>query len=218
MTNAELTVAGYQIETDLRRDRTDTTAGIGGGLLVYSKLGITLRPTNKFKNNKFNQFIEFEILAESPLKMLLVYRPPNSGPENIQELCKIIRELDKDTVVVGDFNLPEINWENEMSGARGRPVLDAAIDQQLVQMVNFATHTKGNTLDLVIVNCPERILTVNGTGRLGRSDHEMLKLEILVNKCRGGQTNNRPMLNWKRANYEGMKHYLETYRWSISCE
>jgi hypothetical protein len=218
ITNAELTVAGYQIETELRRDRTDTTAGIGGGLLVYSKLGIKLRPTNKFKDSTFNQFIEFEIIAEKPIKMLLVYRPPSSGPDNIQELCKIMRNLDKETIVVGDFNLPEINWEDELSGARGRPVLEAAADQQLVQMVTFATHTKGNTLDLLIVNCPERILTINSTGRLGRSDHEMLKMELLVNNWRGGPTNSRPMLNWKRANYDGMKDYLYTYTWAINAE
>jgi hypothetical protein len=87
ISNAELTVAGYQLEFDLRRDRTDTTAGIGGGLLVYSKIGTVLNSTNRFANSKFNQFVEFELIAEHPTKIILVYRPPNSGQENILELC-----------------------------------------------------------------------------------------------------------------------------------
>jgi hypothetical protein len=92
ITNAELTVAGYQLEAELRRDRTDTTAGIGGGLLVYSKMGTVLRPTSRFKEIKFNQFIEFELVVESPINFVILYSPPNSGHENVIELCKILRE------------------------------------------------------------------------------------------------------------------------------
>jgi hypothetical protein len=36
-TDAALALEGYNLETELRRDRTDTSAGIGGGLLVYTR-------------------------------------------------------------------------------------------------------------------------------------------------------------------------------------
>jgi hypothetical protein len=49
ITNAELGLPGYQLETDSRRDRTDTAAGIGGGLLVYCKNGVTLRKTERYR-------------------------------------------------------------------------------------------------------------------------------------------------------------------------
>jgi hypothetical protein len=123
ITNAELTIAGYQLETDLRRDRADTAAGIGGGLLVYSKMGTVLNATDRFKNSQFNQFIEFELAAESPIKFIVIYRPPNSGPNNISELCKILGALKRNSIVLGDFNLPEIDWTNEQSGARGHQCL-----------------------------------------------------------------------------------------------
>jgi hypothetical protein len=83
------------------------------------------------------------------VNFVILYRPPNSGHENVSELCKILRDLKKETIVVGDFNLPEINWEAEQSGARGRPVLEAALDQQLVQLIDFATHVKGELLNWV---------------------------------------------------------------------
>jgi hypothetical protein len=198
ITNAELTVAGYQLEAELRRDRTDTTSGIGGGLLVYCKMGVILKPTSRFKESKFNQFVEFAIIAESPLNFIILYRPPNSGHENLQELCEILNNLEKETIVVGDFNLPEINWETKTSGARGRPVLEAAMDQQLTQLIDFATHIKGNTLDLLLVNCPERILSVSAAGRLGKSDHEIILFEAMVTKIEGQKQECNERLNWKK--------------------
>ena len=33
--NTSLSIKGYEIVTDLRRDRCDTANGIGGGLIVY---------------------------------------------------------------------------------------------------------------------------------------------------------------------------------------
>ena len=38
--NAALSLPGYQLETNLRRDRENTTNGIGVGLLVYTRDGI----------------------------------------------------------------------------------------------------------------------------------------------------------------------------------
>jgi hypothetical protein len=58
-------------------------------------------------------------------------------------------------------------------------VLEAVTRNQMVQMVDFATHTKGNMLDLVISNCPEKFLTVTDAGRLGRSDHMIIMLDLL---------------------------------------
>jgi hypothetical protein len=203
--NAELTIPGYQLETDLRRDRADTAAGIGGGLLVYNKMGTVLRTTDRFKNSKFNQFVEFELVAESPIKFILIYRPPNSGPDNIAELCAILRNLDKNSIVMGDFNLPEIDWAAEQAGARGRPVLEAVAEQQLTQLVDFATHLKGNTLDLIIVNCPEKVLTVCGSGRLGRCDHEKITFEIVAGIFDSTKSAPRTVLNWNRCNYDGMR-------------
>jgi hypothetical protein len=39
-------------------------------------------------------------------------------------------------------------WKTQ-AGAHGRPVLEAVAEQKLTQLVDFATHLKGNTLDLI---------------------------------------------------------------------
>jgi hypothetical protein len=78
--NASLTIENYRLETDLRRDRSDTANGIGGGLLVYSKKHeVQILPSDKFHNNGFNQFCMFSVTTKSEkLNIILIYRPPSS--------------------------------------------------------------------------------------------------------------------------------------------
>ncbi len=80
----------------------------------------------------------------------------------------MLRNLDKDSIVIGDINMPDIDWREERAGARGRPLLETVLEEDLQQMVSFPTHTKGNILDLVIINCPEKVLDVSDVGRPGK--------------------------------------------------
>ena len=89
--DAALAIPGDQLETDLCMDGTDTANRIGGGLLVYTKLGLRILSIDKFKQNKFNQFCCFKVITKGePLSLILVYRPPRSGHDNIEELCDIM--------------------------------------------------------------------------------------------------------------------------------
>jgi hypothetical protein len=106
---------------------------------------------------------------------------------------------------------------DEQSGGRGRLVLEAVLKNQKVQMVDYATHTKGNMLDLVVTNCPDRILTVNEAGRLGRSDHEMIVLELLNEIEKSTETGRqRKIVNWRRGDYSGMKQFFLNYQWRLN--
>ena len=143
----------YVLEPDMRRDRTDTTNGIGGGLLVYAKQGLRILPYDKFNDNEFNQFSCFKIETnDTPLNIVLVYRPPSSNIQNSEHLCNILKNLDKNIIVISDINLPDINWIDGTSTSRGRRVLETILEEDLIQLVDFPTHVKGNTLDLVITN------------------------------------------------------------------
>ncbi len=60
--------------------------------------------------------------------------------------------------------------------------MKALDDQLLVQMVEFSTHNRGNILDLVLTNIPERVIVFTDNSRLGRSDHVMLMVSVQVGK------------------------------------
>jgi Endonuclease-reverse transcriptase len=123
ISNAELQITGYNLVDDMRLDRTDTVNGLGGGLIIYSRTGLTVRKNERVSKIKFNQYVALTIMTSPPLDIILIYRPPNSGIQNMEGLCELIDSADKNTILVGDFNLPEINWKDETSGPRGRKVL-----------------------------------------------------------------------------------------------
>ena len=81
-----------------------------------------------------------------------MYRSPNSTRENDDKLCKWVQELVGTNVIIGDFNFPDISWEDGRAGAKGRPFYDAISDRFMQQYVEEGTHISGNILDLVICN------------------------------------------------------------------
>jgi hypothetical protein len=96
----------------------------------------------------------------------------------MKDLESLVRGVKKNAILVGDFNLPEIDWEMGTGSARTAPFLEAVDDVMLTQMVDFSTQVKGNCLDLVLTNIPERIVDIEEAGRLGKSDHDMILLTV----------------------------------------
>ena len=174
---AMLNIEGYYIEPDLRMDRRDNLNGIGGGLIVYIKNGLIVKPLPV--ENSFNQFVQFDVVnnddicAARSLNITLIYRPHSSRDENTDELCKLIEKARKNYIFIGDFNFPGINWEYETSDRKGANFLQCTKDNYLEQLIDFKTHIRGNTLDLLFSNHPDKILTIEPLGNLGNSDHSI---------------------------------------------
>jgi hypothetical protein len=109
-------------------------------------------------------------------------------------------------ILIGDFNLPEINWHEKTAGQRGRPVLEAALENNFDQLVNFATHNRGNMLDLVLSNCTDQIQSVGEAGKLGNSDHVAIEIKEIAgiektevkkrSSCEKRQTIKQCEMNW----------------------
>jgi hypothetical protein len=57
ITDAFLSIDGYEVQPDLRTDRQDTAQGRGGGLLVYVKNGLKILKIDMESN--FQQHCEF---------------------------------------------------------------------------------------------------------------------------------------------------------------
>jgi hypothetical protein len=83
--------------------------------------------------------------------------------------------------MVGDFNLPGVDWQMGTARHREREVLEATEEKMMEQPVTFSTHTKGNILDLLLTTVPERVTEVREEGRLGKSGHSMIVFEVSMN-------------------------------------
>ena len=97
---AVLNIDGYTLESNLRCDRKDTSKGIGGSLLVYSKLGLNIVPIENI--NSFNQYSFFTIKGkgkDNDLNVHLVYRPPSSNQTNNDLLLEVVKSVEKKTVL-----------------------------------------------------------------------------------------------------------------------
>jgi hypothetical protein len=175
---------------------------------------MTVRTLRKYNDNNFNQFCAFKVLLKKPLNIVLIYRPPNSGFANTEELCKLIEGAEGDTILIGDFNYPEIDWNSNTTTARSQPIIEAIAAKQMQQLIYFPTHTKGNVLDLVITNCGDRILNVEDGGRLGRSDHAIINVTVAAEIKE--QSHTAPRHNWLKADLENMRKDLRQKRWNIN--
>jgi hypothetical protein len=130
--------------------------------------------------SKGRRYSNFRITTKStPLSFVLAYRPPSSRQENTEELSRLLRSLDNNTLVIGDINMPDIDWREGRAGNSGKLLLlETTQEEDLQQMVSFPTHIKGNILDLVITNCPDKVLDISDGGRLGKSDHCIIMVDI----------------------------------------
>ncbi len=86
--------------------------------------------SNNSNDNYFNQYSNITVrLTDNsiPLNIIAVYRDyrsPNSSETNNQELNKLLSNIKNNTVLIGDFNFPKINWENKTSDNSSKEFLD----------------------------------------------------------------------------------------------
>jgi Reverse transcriptase (RNA-dependent DNA polymerase)/Endonuclease-reverse transcriptase len=210
ISDAMIQIPGYRIEG--RKDRLDTKNGVGGGLVFYVKDCYQIVPGNADLGD-FNQYSTLTLSTKcGPLNLVLIYRPPSSNAANFSSLVQLMENTKPNTILIGDFNMPGINWEEERAVGQGRILLDATTALGLEQMVGFPTHKKGNTLDLILTNCPEKFISVKDAGCLGTSDHCMIMTEI-ESVLPKNKTVTR--LNWRKGDFQSIRDELRTMDWGI---
>ena len=214
ISNALLNVPGYNIEPDLRKDRNDTMNGIGGGILVYVRNDLVIKPVSV--NNDFNMFVQFEVINstnkdDSGLFITLVYRPPSARIQNTLELCKLVNNAADNSIFIGDFNFPAINWSTYESDRNAESFLQCVNENNFEQLIDFPTHVRGNTLDLVLANRPEKIINVESLGNLSTSDHSIICVDVDFRSK--FNSSSELIIDWKNGDQIGLKNYLGSVNW-----
>ena len=167
-----------------RQDRTDTSDGRGGGVLVYVKDNITATKIDSYNKHNFTNSILFSIETGSNDQLLVgvVYRSPNSNEDNNNSLYTMLEEalsVNPSAMIIGDFNFPGINWELLTSDNNGQRLLSISQDNFLSQHV--CSGTRGdNIIDLVFTTEPTMVNEIDYIGKLGMSDHEVLEFPLEV--------------------------------------
>ena len=210
ISNAMLNISGYYIEPELRLDREDTANGIGGGLIVYVKNSLSIKPNPL--NCPFNQFCRFNIIGnKNDFEVILFYRSPNSPSHNNEKLIELINHSSDNCLIIGDLNIPSINWTSHSCPPRFRDFLQCTEEKNLSQLVNFASHERGATLDVALTNKPEKFVNISPIGYLG-SDHTMISIDVFIEVIPPKTTERVP--DWSSADKEGLADFLSSIKWS----
>ena len=149
-------ILGYNIEAEnLERG--------GRGMLLYLRQDLRYIMTDI--TSPVDELQALEILLEQGTKatIISIYRSPNSDTENNDRINQIIRELSRKnehTIIVGDFNRPNINWEQMINNGLHMDqdflFIEAIRDSFLIQHVNQATRSRGTNrpslLDLILTD------------------------------------------------------------------
>ena len=213
VSNHFLSLPNYAIIS--RHDRNDTLNGRGGGILIYAKE--SLKAVESTVHCNFNQFSSIEISPPGgdTLSLLVIYRSPNSSSVNNDLLLDVLKIAKNSSLVVGDFNYPNINWESFSGPNDVHSFIDLVSDKFWNQHVDFATHRNGNVLDLIFAEAG-MITEVTNDGQLGNSDHCMITFS--TNKAWVKKRHSQPKYNFARADTHQMRHLFKDCNWTEALD
>ena len=212
-----------QVSRDLDKGytpyRCDRPGRVGGGVLLAINNSLNFRRRYELESDL--EMVCIEINVDNSPKILLstIYRPPDSTPsKDFDSVNKIAEFLDKSTrilkghsIVLGDFNYPSISWTNQCGFSNSLNSADFAFCEilsrhSLLQINPFPTR-KGNILDLIITNEPDRITNIEplSPAQAGLfTDHDLLEFDIL-SRLRRIPKPARTVYNFKSTDFNALK-------------
>ena len=120
------------------------------------------------------------------MKLVLIYRNPRITAADDDEFYTMLEEillLQHECVIMGDFNLPNIEWTMERPtpapGSKGNKLVQLLTDNNLTQHVHETTR-QYNIVDLVISTEEELIVNLEITDKIG--GHQAITFSIKTEK------------------------------------
>ena len=124
-------------------------------------------------------------------------------------------------LVVGDFNVPQIDWasyfSDEPPGHHSHALLSCVQDHFLTQHVTAPTRYRlgqiPSMLDLIFTNEEGMVQDLQHSPGLGLSDHVILEFSLKCYTTKGIPIG--PHLNYNRANYNLLRSVLQDVDWTV---
>jgi hypothetical protein len=143
---------GYSIH---RKDRSGRR---GGGVAILLAKYLKYCPVQYPRTFESLEVVAVDLILNPKVRIVCAYRPPNATQEYTELLSSLINEITNVTwpvIILGDFNLPHIDWKNMLSPKTNEyeTFLNAVVEAGLHQVVTFPTR-ENNVLDLILTNSP----------------------------------------------------------------
>ena len=221
--------------------RSDRKVSKNGGVVMYINKKLIVNQVCYFDDNVCTAVIC--LCKNAKCIIVCVYRPPNASVESFSNLLTFVEEFlsshskcDKfEIVICGDFNLPDISWDNLIScsdaiTSSGTSLLNFLDKFFLTQHVQENTR-KGNILDLFLTNNPHFAQDVKVTD-IGISDHNLVKVftsyfsKVFLNESTETSSTKQSTidldfskLNYSSTDFEKVNYDLSRVNWQhlIDC-
>ena len=224
--DAEIHVENYNIY------RADRVRRKQGGTAIYMHEDLVVNEKEIYSDS----VCESVMLKNNNSNFILigVYKPPTADNLDIsfknctQAIDEFIKKHSEnsDITIMGDFNLPNINWDTlEITRSRSthqkncaKILLNLLDKHLLVQMVHETTRADKNTLDLIVTNNQESIHNIF-VEKTTLSDHDMVHMTMInhfeINKNNDERQPLNPFdqLNLFKANWGNINHELNQINW-----
>jgi len=204
--------------------RRDRCMSRGGGVCVLVRREHTVvQVVLDYRYSKL-ELIVFDILDVSPtIRVFVVYRPPSYDNDARIYADMLIECFNgyvsacRNNIIVGDFNLPRINWNILFCPADyvHTKIFEYVISRGFVQLVDFSTRDT-NLLDLIFTDNDNLIVEIQERPPIGHSDHCAIEFTIaaaqnsIVQPLRSASV---PHYQWRNGDYDAMACYLNSVDW-----
>jgi hypothetical protein len=139
------------------------------------------------------------------------YKSPNAVDFEVENLHRCIKHYSqRTTVIMGDFNYGDIDWESMATTGEGSKFIDLIQDCFLEQHVKEAT--RGNkTLDLVFSTEPTLVEDVTIGCPVANSDHNVIYFKIPRRVDQ--KVSKQEVFNYHKAEYDKICDTLDLVDW-----
>ena len=212
ISTAEVHIPGYAV---YRQDRPDTFRGIGGGVLLYVRSNLNSIEkediSGRFVNSAWCEIPSNSTGIPNSITVGVVYRSPNSPEGNDSLLFDMLNKVSgRSTIIMGDFNYPNISWSEGRSDRHGSNFFNVTQDCFFSQHVHFPTR-KHNILDLVFSSDPDSVDNVESIGKLGASDHDIIAFDVSCSVIIPQSVELVPCFS--KADLDGISVFLSNVNW-----
>ncbi|GMS92205.1 hypothetical protein PENTCL1PPCAC_14380 [Pristionchus entomophagus] len=149
-------------------------------------------------------------------RIILVYRVPALSQTNSAFIWENLDDFTKcthPTVVVGDFNLPEVKWplDSQKYNAVNTDFIDCCTEVGLQQRITFPT--RGNAfLDLLLTDSIGIVENLEQLPNYGNSDHKAFTFQLTM---KTEPQKARYVRNFRKADYAEINSLLSTIDWLL---
>ena len=161
----------------------------GRGIVIYTKANLEVKEIKKKLQTDGNICLEIELSKLVNIFIVTIYRSPSSTTENNTQLINLLYEKDnnknQNKIIVGDFNIPNIDWLCKGNETGYAEEFVYCIENCYPhQHVTNPTRARGmdtpSLVDLLFNKDPECIGDIQHASPLGKSDHALLKIKTNI--------------------------------------